>query len=103
MSEGRVDRIVSEYLASPRGDEAYGKAMGGLGYSEAEVDAFLKLRSAGVDTVGDLANPRPGHPDEWCVKCSQARGIRLEDGTIEWIAKWQAPRDCDHELPGPQA
>jgi hypothetical protein len=92
-------RIVSEYLSSRRDDEAYGKAMRDLGYTEAEVGAFLKLRSAGVDTVGDLANPRPGHPNEWCVKCGQARGIPDEDGNVDWLARWQSPRNCDHELP----
>lgn len=62
---------------------------------EDDIDLAVQQSSG----TGHVANPRPGHPNEWCVKCGQARGVQDEDGTVDWLARWQAPRDCDHELP----
>lgn len=40
----------------------------------------------------------PGANSNRCVRCGMARGLRLEDGSIEWVTSPATPPHCNHEL-----
>lgn len=40
----------------------------------------------------------PGTNSNRCVRCGMARGLRLEDGSIEWVTSPATPPHCNHEL-----